>query len=120
MYHAVPPKFDARLIEIVDDCLGRFHRLQLVFLTGGTRIAFCHDPVEFIEYLHVGIYRKLAPSQPQQDTSLTGTDLTGALVTGSTADQRHVTPFFVILELFHQTGLALRKCMVEGPAKLLA
>ena len=108
MHHTIPPQFDAGLVEVVDDCLGGFYRFQPVFLTDDTRITFRHNTVELVEYLHVGIYRKLAPLQPQQDTSLSGADLAGALVAGSTAYQRHVTPLLVVPELFYQAGFAFR------------
>ena len=118
MYNAIPPQFDAGLVEVVDDCLGGFYRFQPVFFTGDTRIAFRHNTVELVEYLHVGIYRKLAPFQPQQDTPLTGAYLAGALIAGSTVYQRHVTPLLVVPELFQQAGFAFWKCMVERFAEL--
>ena len=120
MNGAIPPQLDGSFIQVINNRLRGLYRFQPVFLTDGTGVTPSHDTVKFLEYLHVVIHGKLTALQAQQDASFTGADLTGGLVTGSTADKCHVATLLVVVVLFQQAGFALWKRMLKGLAKLLA
>ncbi|WP_244267568.1 hypothetical protein [Bacteroides oleiciplenus] len=111
MNSGIPPQLDAGLVEVIVHRLRRLNPVQSPYF---------RLPVVLFKYLHIGVYRKPAALQLQQQPPFARTDLAGGLVARIAIHKHLITIAFVCIVFLQQARYAPGQCVPVLPPQVLA